>query len=75
MHLCIQLDWFPSGSGTVRESTMEVDWVREYDLSSSQVYRGHFKTSRSVQARGPGFEVPSPLSAGSAKWAYCPRGV
>jgi beta-glucanase (GH16 family) len=32
MHLCIQLDWFPSGSGTVRESTMEVDWVREYDL-------------------------------------------
>ena len=32
MHLCIQLDWFPSGSGTVRESTMQVDWVREYDL-------------------------------------------
>ena len=28
MHLCIQLDWFPSGSGTVQESTMEVGWVR-----------------------------------------------
>jgi hypothetical protein len=34
MHLCIQLDWVPSGSGTVRESTMEVDWVREYDLDT-----------------------------------------
>ncbi|MBN9736137.1 MULTISPECIES: glycoside hydrolase family 16 protein [unclassified Pseudonocardia] len=31
MHLCIQLDWFPKG-GSVRESTMQVDWVREYDL-------------------------------------------
>jgi beta-glucanase (GH16 family) len=34
MHLCVQLDWFPSGSGTVQESTMEVDWVREYDLDA-----------------------------------------
>jgi Glycosyl hydrolases family 16 len=34
MHLCIQLDWFPSGSDTVQESTMEVDWVREYDLDA-----------------------------------------
>ncbi|GAA1869441.1 hypothetical protein GCM10009836_57520 [Pseudonocardia ailaonensis] len=31
MHLCIQLDWFPSGGG-VRESRMEVDWVRQYDV-------------------------------------------
>lgn len=31
MHLTIQLDWFPHG-GDVRESRMEVDWVRQYDL-------------------------------------------
>jgi hypothetical protein len=29
MHLCIQLDWFPK-VGAVRQSTMQVDWVREY---------------------------------------------
>jgi hypothetical protein len=29
MHLCIQLDWFPTG-GPPRPSTMQVDWVREY---------------------------------------------
>jgi Glycosyl hydrolases family 16 len=29
MHLCIQLDWFPEG-GTPKESTMQVDWVRQY---------------------------------------------
>ncbi|MCE3553994.1 glycoside hydrolase family 16 protein [Pseudonocardia sp. RS11V-5] len=31
MHLTIQLDWFPHG-GDVRESRMEVDWVRQYRL-------------------------------------------
>ncbi len=34
MHLCIQLDWFP-GQGDpddVEESTMEVDWVKQYPL-------------------------------------------
>jgi hypothetical protein len=31
MHLTIQLDWFPHG-GEVRESRMEIDWVRQYDL-------------------------------------------
>ncbi|WP_433505661.1 glycoside hydrolase family 16 protein [Pseudonocardia halophobica] len=31
MHLTVQLDWFPHG-GDVRESRMEVDWVRQYDL-------------------------------------------
>ncbi len=30
MHLCIQLDWFPDGGGSVQESTMEIDWVRQY---------------------------------------------
>lgn len=35
MHLCVQLDFFPQesgeqGSGPVRESTMQVDWVRRY---------------------------------------------
>ena len=29
MHLCIQLDWFPKG-GDVQESTMQVDWVKQY---------------------------------------------
>ena len=31
MHLCIQLDWFPKG-GDVKESTMQVDWVKQYTL-------------------------------------------
>jgi beta-glucanase (GH16 family) len=34
MHLCIQLDWFPTGDA-VRESTMEVDRVREYDVPTA----------------------------------------
>ncbi len=33
MHLCIQLDWFPEG-GTPKESTMQVDWVRQYPADS-----------------------------------------
>ncbi|MBC8091845.1 MAG: family 16 glycosylhydrolase [Pseudonocardia sp.] len=35
MHLCIQLDWFPEGSGEVQESTMEVEWVRQYALEDA----------------------------------------
>lgn len=35
MHLCIQLDWFPQGTGEVRESRMEVDRVRQYALDGS----------------------------------------
>lgn len=31
MHLCVQLDWFPR-DGSPRESTMQVDWVRQYAL-------------------------------------------
>ncbi|TQM06223.1 glycoside hydrolase family 16 protein [Pseudonocardia kunmingensis] len=34
MHLCIQLDWFPEGD-TPQESTMHVDWVRQYSLEGS----------------------------------------
>ncbi|MBW0115188.1 glycoside hydrolase family 16 protein [Pseudonocardia abyssalis] len=34
MHLCVQLDWFPQGSGEVRESSMQVDWVRQYSLDT-----------------------------------------
>ena len=34
MHLCIQLDWFPTEDGKVKQSTMQVDWVREYGVSS-----------------------------------------
>jgi len=31
MHLCVQLDWFPSG-GRSTPSSMQVDWVRYYPL-------------------------------------------
>jgi hypothetical protein len=39
MHLCIQLDWFPRGGplpedGSVQRSAMQVDWVREYGVTS-----------------------------------------
>jgi hypothetical protein len=34
MHLCIQLDWFPEGD-TPQESTMHVDWVRQYAVEGS----------------------------------------
>ncbi len=34
MHLCVQLDWFPTGEGAVRESSMQVDWVREYAVDA-----------------------------------------
>ena len=34
MHLCIQLDWFPKGGG-VKESTMQVDWVKQYALDGA----------------------------------------
>ncbi|MEJ3656995.1 glycoside hydrolase family 16 protein [Actinomycetes bacterium KLBMP 9759] len=37
MHLCVQLDWFPEdGAAAVKESTMQVDWVREYPLDTGQ---------------------------------------
>ncbi|OLM29330.1 hypothetical protein Ae717Ps2_0223c [Pseudonocardia sp. Ae717_Ps2] len=32
MHLCIQLDWFPKGGGSGKETQMQVDWVRQYTL-------------------------------------------
>lgn len=32
MHQTMQLDWFPNGKAT-RESSLQVDWVRVYDLS------------------------------------------
>jgi hypothetical protein len=32
MHQTVQLDYFPNGSSGVKRSTMEVDWVRTYDL-------------------------------------------
>ena len=35
MHLCIQLDWFPQGTGEVRESRMEVDRVAQYALDEA----------------------------------------
>jgi hypothetical protein len=34
MHLCIQLDWFPKG-GDVQESTMQVDWVKQYAMDGA----------------------------------------
>jgi licheninase len=36
MHLTLQLDWFPgSASGAVRQSEMQVDWVRYYPVDGS----------------------------------------
>jgi Glycosyl hydrolases family 16 len=35
MHLCVQLDWFPTdGRGAVAPSQMQVDWVRQYAVGS-----------------------------------------
>jgi hypothetical protein len=34
MHLCIQLDWFPEGDSP-EESTMYVDWVRQYSIDET----------------------------------------
>ncbi|WP_316690753.1 glycoside hydrolase family 16 protein [Pseudonocardia sp. H11422] len=36
MHLCIQLDFFPSG-GAVQSSSMQVDWVKQYALSPEEL--------------------------------------
>ena len=38
MHLCIQLDWFPEG-GTVKKSSMLVDWVKQYPISVGDVVK------------------------------------
>ncbi len=36
MHLTLQLDWFPgSAGGAVRQSEMQVDWVRYYPVDGS----------------------------------------
>ena len=36
MHLTIQLDWFPEGQEPAsKESSMEVDWVKQYSLPGS----------------------------------------
>jgi licheninase len=38
MHLCIQLDWFPKAArGPVQESTMHVDWVKQYALGPADL--------------------------------------
>jgi licheninase len=40
MHLCVQLDWFPdSARGRVQQSTMQVDWVKQYRLSPADLAR------------------------------------
>ncbi|NMI01222.1 glycoside hydrolase family 16 protein [Pseudonocardia sp. K10HN5] len=39
MHLCIQLDWFPKG-GKVKQSEMQVDWVKEYKLKPADLAEG-----------------------------------
>jgi hypothetical protein len=35
MHLTLQLDWFPTGSGAVQPSAMHVDWVRYYPIDGT----------------------------------------
>ncbi|WP_232661788.1 glycoside hydrolase family 16 protein [Pseudonocardia sp. TRM90224] len=40
MHLCVQLDWFPGdGTAAVKESSMQVDWVRQYPFEPGQAAR------------------------------------
>ncbi|MCE0767527.1 family 16 glycosylhydrolase [Pseudonocardia kujensis] len=39
MHLTIQLDWFPEG-GDVKQSEMQVDWVKQYPLSGTETAEG-----------------------------------
>jgi len=39
MHVCVQLDWFPTGA-TVAPSTMQVDWVREYGSGGTATRSG-----------------------------------
>jgi len=49
MHLCIQLDNF--GGGSLKETTMEVDWVKQYSLSPGAADAG--KASEGI-ADAPG---------------------
>ena len=51
MHLALQLDWFPgSGSGAVRQSEMQVDWVRYYPVDGSAHTASLATTSSAVTA-------------------------
>jgi Glycosyl hydrolases family 16 len=51
MHLCVQLDWFPrSARGPVRQSTMQVDWVKEYRLGPADLARSAADDARRVAA-------------------------
>ena len=40
MHPCVQLDWFRTGDGPVRPSTVQVDRVREYALDDTSAPGG-----------------------------------
>jgi hypothetical protein len=53
MHLCIQLDWFPQG-GTAKESTMQVDWVRQYSLDGTAAPSGTGQGSAGGDGGGQG---------------------
>jgi len=51
MHLCVQLDWFPrSARGPVRQSTMQVDWVKEYRLGPADLARSAAEDASRVAA-------------------------
>ncbi|MDT7614475.1 MAG: hypothetical protein QOF00_1922 [Pseudonocardiales bacterium] len=53
MHLCIQLDWFPQG-GTAKETTMQVDWVRQYSLDGTAAPSGTGQGSAGGDGGGQG---------------------
>lgn len=53
MHLCVQLDWFPQGTGAVRESSMQVDRVARYALPGDD--------TGDDTDRGPGQPVRAPI--------------
>ncbi|WP_433272629.1 glycoside hydrolase family 16 protein [Pseudonocardia xinjiangensis] len=67
MHLCIQLDWFPdSGSGPVQESSMEVDWVKQYPLPPGELANGLVPDPKRTPGKvgGPGQAKDVPPGVG-----------
>ena len=66
MHLCIQLDWFPgSGSGSVQEPYMHVDWVKQYSLSLGEMVSGLVDDLRRTLGQMRNLNQPRPVVPGS----------
>ena len=72
MHLTLQLDWFPdSGSGAVRKSEMQVDWVHYYPVdgsgSTTAITTGDTTTATTTPSAGAtSFTVTATSTASTA---------